>query len=128
MLSEREIKNFWDRTTVKDGCWPWMGATLPTGYGFFTRCTMIDGKRHRTTVYAHRFSYELHHGEIPKGAFVMHACDTPGCVNPGHLKVGTHQDNMDDMRAKGRHPNLLPHIDPKSVAAHFAAKRLREAK
>lgn len=107
MLDDREIREFWNRTTVTKGCWPWMGAALPTGYGFFTRYTMDGNVRKRATVYAHRFSYELHHGEIPKGMLVMHTCDTPGCVNPGHLKLGTPQDNVDDMADKQRHPDIM---------------------
>lgn len=44
----------------------------------------------------------IHRGPIPRGLFVMHSCDRPKCCNPEHLSVGTHWDNMADMRAKGR--------------------------
>lgn len=79
-----------------NGCWSWIGAKCrKTGYGSL----QIDGTGRR----AHRFSYELHHGPIPDGMVVMHACDNPGCVNPAHLSLGTNQDNVDDKMAKGRH-------------------------
>lgn len=118
-------RRFWSKVDRggRDDCWPWTGATLPAGYGFLTRFVMVDSVRRRKTVYAHRISYELHCGEIPKDIFILHTCDNPGCVNPAHLMTGTHQDNMDDMANKGRHPYFLPRFDAKKVGAYFAAKR-----
>jgi len=115
MLFDREIEDFWDRVAVDpDGCWMWTGVSLPAGYGFFTRYTRDGSAWRKTTVYAHRFSYQLHHGEIPEGMLVMHTCDSPGCVNPGHLRLGTPQENVDDMADKRRHPD----ITPKTLEAH----------
>lgn len=80
------------------GCWMWSAGKTGQGYGAFS----IDGKNRP----AHRVSYELFKGPIPEGLFVCHDCDTPACVNPDHLFLGTHQDNMDDRSKKGRTPAL----------------------
>ncbi len=76
-------------------CWLWQDALSPSGYGTFH----MNGKNHR----AHRISYLLFVGEIPKGHFVCHHCDNPRCVNPKHLFTGTNSDNMKDSGKKGRH-------------------------
>ena len=76
------------------GCQLWFGTTNARGYGLVwsNGCQRL----------AHRMSFQVHKGAIPTGMFVLHKCDTPACVNPEHLFLGTHKDNMDDMRAKGR--------------------------
>jgi hypothetical protein len=87
------LARFWSNVQKDDGCWLWQAGTS-RGYGFLN----ILGKN----VYAHRMSYEIHKGEIPTGMCVLHKCDTPACVNPEHLLIGTHQDNMTDRSKKGR--------------------------
>lgn len=81
----------------------WKAQTLPKGYGLFRRGSLQHGK-----VLAHRFSYELQHGDIPVGMNVLHKCDNPRCVNPEHLFLGTQKDNVADMVAKKRHVWLRP--------------------
>ena len=96
-MAEVRIENFWDYVDVaaKEECWMWTGGkTGKMGYGRFSR-----GRR---KVVAHRVSYRLHYGEIPPGLCVLHQCDTPACVNPNHLFLGTKADNNRDMILKGR--------------------------
>ena len=103
----RLTEMFWERVSegTPESCWEWRGAKLPAGYGFITESTKIDGHWRGRTVYAHRLSHEIHKGPIPKGYYVIHDCDNPSCVDPAHIRVGTPQDNVDDMHSKGRHPH-----------------------
>lgn len=87
---------FWQYATPGDPneCWEWQKVPSSNGYGI----VRYRGQR----IPAHRVSWEIHFGPIPDGLFVLHKCDNRRCVNPYHLFLGTHQDNMDDMNAKGR--------------------------
>jgi hypothetical protein len=80
---------------LNTGCWLWALSVTRKGYGKVTT-------KGRKKVRAHRLSWTIFRGEIPDGALVCHHCDTPSCVNPEHLFLGTPKSNMDDMIAKGR--------------------------
>lgn len=97
--------NKWERTRAArfmrrvlrgDGaeCWIWAGTKTAAGYGQLR----VNGRK----MYAHRYAYELEYGPIPDGLCVLHACDTPQCVNPEHLRVGTIADNSRDMVERDR--------------------------
>jgi len=84
---------FWDHVEKTPDCWIWTGGLTDKGYG--TLCK--DGRK----IGAHRYSYELHHGPLGS-AHALHSCDNPRCVNPEHLRPGTHQDNMQDAKDRKR--------------------------
>lgn len=93
---------FWekvDRSGGSESCWLWLantngGTISESAYGRFK----VDGRNRL----AHRVAWELIHGSIPNGLWVLHRCDNPKCVNPGHLFLGTRSDNMRDAGRKGR--------------------------
>jgi HNH endonuclease len=90
-------------------CWPWMGALNADGYGVIRGedppVKEHDGKRRAPLVLAHRVALSLALGRpLRPGMLALHRCDTPRCCRPRHLREGDHQDNVDDMIAKGRDP------------------------
>ena len=94
-VSMRERIETYSEKITESGCWVWGRALNFQGYGITT-----DGTGRSKA--AHRASYETFIGPIPKGMWVLHKCDVPACVNPGHLFLGAQQDNVDDMHLKGR--------------------------
>lgn len=88
---------FWPKVTRGDGCWVWTGGREKNGYG-------RTGRKKGKTRGAHRVSWELAHGPIASGLYVLHRCDNPPCVRPSHLFLGTQAENRLDCVKKGRQP------------------------
>lgn len=102
------------------GCWIWNAAVKEFGYGVIGL-----GARSQGTIKAHRLSYQLHKGDIPRHLNVLHKCGTPSCVNPDHLYLGTQRQNAYDMIRHGRH--FLPDNNgEKSTGAKLTREQAEE--
>ncbi len=112
-LTER----FLGKVTRSETCWQWNGYTNEDGYGMF--------KLGKKCVRAHRVSWTLHFGEVPKDLHVLHRCDNRGCVNPAHLFLGTHQDNMRDRSRKGRGVSPPSHPGESHPSAKLNEEKVR---
>ena len=88
-------------TSDSELCWIWCGSLTSNGYGHLSYVDLYDERHYEP--YAHRLSWALRNNRWPsKKEVVMHTCDNPPCVNPGHLIVGTQQQNIDDRKRSGR--------------------------
>lgn len=123
----KRIKSFEERIATRTeydtngGCWLWSGST---GSGGYPTASSTHGG---ITYQVHREMYARNKGPIPPGMRVCHKCDVSLCINPEHLFLGTHLQNMADMVAKGRNraqrgaPKRLPDDQRQSLVAALQA-------
>lgn len=107
-----------------ENCWIWTGARSSNGYGRI--------QSNRRNLWAHRVAFQYANGVIEPGALVLHRCDTPLCVRPAHLFLGTHADNTRDAARKGRlviptAPRLQGEQHPGSKLTQVAVDGIRTA-
>ena len=113
IITPKAAERFWqkvDSTGGENACWPWNGARDSCGYGGVS----INYKNHG----AHRISFVLSSGVIPRGLCILHRCDNPPCCNPAHLFTGTHYENTIDKIKKGRavrQPRIIRKLSDEDV-------------
>jgi len=95
MIERKYIERFEKYFTKTKNCWVWQGGTGRFNYGLLRNEKGVMEA-------AHRISHKIYIGRIPKNKLVLHSCDNPSCVNPYHLRIGTHKDNTKDMLDRGR--------------------------
>jgi len=116
----QRVAAFWAKVDQSGDCWLWTAGQNGMGYG------SIGNKSGQKL--AHRMSYELAYGPIPRGMFVCHTCDTPSCVRPEHLFLGTQADNIADAQRKGRLQSGEAHRHAKLTAEIAALIRTERAR
>ena len=120
------MKRFWDKVNVKgdNDCWEWKVSLFKDGYGqFWYKKKQI--KFHR---FAYAYYYDIEVFDIPSNKVIMHICDNRKCCNPNHLRIGTNQDNMDDMNNKNRNFEFKGENNPKNKLTEKDVLIIRNSK
>lgn len=129
VYSESALARFWARIDKNGpvpphrpdlgGCWIWTGTVSGTGYGKLS----INCKQ----TYVHRLAWEVANSKPPSDMWVLHACDNPKCVNPGHLFLGTSSDNARDRSSKGRNNSRRGSDSPSALLNEVQVEEILKA-
>jgi|SRR5882672_8132650 len=123
-MTSNWIDRFWARIIKSDYCWIWIGARSRSKYDQYGKVN-INGKIYRT----HRVSFSLSKGiPLDFDGQVLHSCDNQRCCNPEHLRLGTHQDNMTDMKIRGRNKGKTCQIGELNHNAKLTATNVTSIK
>lgn len=110
-----DTAKFWSQVDKRGACWLWLGRKHQKGYGMF-------GNRK-----AHHVAYEIEHGPVPKGLWVLHTCDNRWCVNPSHIYAGTATDNNRDTVRRGRHVVSRGEANGRSTIPESVVEEIRHS-
>ena len=123
-IKTKQLKSLTNRT--ESGCWEWAGTRKCNGGNGYYGVVKYQGKQW----YAHRLMWSMHYErEIPAGMEICHHCDNPPCVNPSHLFLGTHFDNIMDATKKGRmasgrHHGMNTHPERRAIGERNGMSKL----
>lgn len=124
-LRKKQLIRFHSKYVKSNGCWEWIGTRTDNGHKGFYGVIGINKKQ----LYAHRVMWQLANGKTPKNLEVCHKCDNPPCVNPDHLFLATHKDNLLDAKSKGRMASGKNHgvhtHPPLRIKGRFCARTVK---
>lgn len=115
------LERYWEKVLKTNACWLWMGSRDGGGYGLIG-----SGGENGRLLKAHRVAWEIVNGPIPEDMVVMHKCDTPSCVRPDHLQLGTVAENNADRKSKGRNASTAGERHPLTKLTNADVRNIRE--
>jgi len=118
IVTDKEVERFWAKVNVAgpEECWEWTGCVRTDGYGR----SRAGGEQRG----AHRVSWVIANGRIPRGESVLHKCNNRACVNPSHLC--THKESTKDTISKGHSILVRGNLNPSAKLTDSKVAEMRE--